>query len=183
MGVLQAEQNQLINGDGTAPNLSGILDRVGLAPDIPRNAAATPPQANHDVFLQQTMAIYASSFLMPDGYVVNPINWSSILLAKNVNGEYFTGGPFSPIQTPTMWGLPVALTPAIAAGLGLVGAFKTGAQIFRKGGVRVEASNSHSDFFIKNLVAIRGGGGALSRSSLAPLPVTRERDTRRCGAS
>jgi hypothetical protein len=30
------------------------------------------------------------------------------------------------------------------------------AQIFRRGGVRVEASNSHQDFFIKNLVAIRG---------------------------
>jgi HK97 family phage major capsid protein len=155
MGVLQAEQNQLINGDGTAPNLSGILDRVGLAPDIARDTVATPPQANHDVFLEQTMAIYASSFLMADGYVINPLNWSAILLAKTATGEYFAGGPFSPIQTPTLWGLPVALTPAIAAGTGLVGAFKTGAQIFRKGGVRVEASNSHSDYFIKNLVAIR----------------------------
>ena len=34
-------------------------------------------------------------------------------------------------------------------------AFGQAAQVFRKGGIRVEASNSHSDFFIKNLVAIR----------------------------
>jgi HK97 family phage major capsid protein len=51
--------------------------------------------------------------------------------------------------------LPVALTAAIAAGTALVGAFRTAAQIFRKGGIRVEASNSHSDYFVKNLTAIR----------------------------
>ena len=28
-------------------------------------------------------------------------------------------------------------------------------QFFRKGDIRVEASNSHQDFFTKNLVAIR----------------------------
>jgi HK97 family phage major capsid protein len=155
MGVLMEEQDQLINGDGTAPNLSGILDRPGLTPDLPRNAAATPPQTNADVLLAQTMKVFANSLLMPDGYVLNPLNWATTLMTKTVNGEYFTGGPFSPIQSPTLWGLPVAVTPVIAAGLGLVGAFKTAAQIFRKGGVRVDASNSHVDFFIKNLVAIR----------------------------
>jgi HK97 family phage major capsid protein len=154
-GVLVEEQDQLINGDGTAPNISGILDRAGLSPDMPRNGAAVPPQTNADVLLAQTMAVFANSLLMPDGYVLHPSNWVATLMAKTSTGEYFNGGPFSPIQQPTLWGLPVAVTPVIAAGTGLVGAFKTGAQIFRKGGVRVEASNSHADFFIKNLVAIR----------------------------
>lgn len=154
-GVIMEEQDQLINGDGTAPNISGILDRTGLTPDLPRNAAGTPPQSNADVLLAQTMAVFAASLVMPDGYVLNPTNWVSTLMMKTSTGEYFAGGPFSPIQQPTLWGLPVAVTPVIAAGIGLVGGFKTAAQIFRKGGVRVEASNSHADFFIKNLVAIR----------------------------
>ena len=47
------------------------------------------------------------------------------------------------------------MTPSIVANTALVGAFKQAAQVFRKGGIRVEASNSHADFFIKNLVAIR----------------------------
>ena len=42
------------------------------------------------------------------------------------------------------------------AGTALVGAFRTAAQIFRKDGIRVEATNSHKDCFVKNLVAIRG---------------------------
>jgi HK97 family phage major capsid protein len=54
-----------------------------------------------------------------------------------------------------LWGLPVAVTPAMTAGTALVGAYASAAQVFRKGGIRVEASNSHQDFFIKNLVAIR----------------------------
>jgi hypothetical protein len=49
----------------------------------------------------------------------------------------------------------IALSSLIPAGTGLVGAFTTGAQIFRRGGIRVDASNSHQDFFVKNLVAIR----------------------------
>jgi HK97 family phage major capsid protein len=54
-----------------------------------------------------------------------------------------------------LWGLPVDVTPSIAAGVGLTGAFASQAQVFSSGGLRVEASNSHQDFFIKNLVAIR----------------------------
>ena len=54
-----------------------------------------------------------------------------------------------------LWGLPVALTSAIVAGTALVGAFKTASQIFRKGGLRVEASNCHASFFVENKIAIR----------------------------
>lgn len=150
-GVLEEEQDQILNGNGTAPNISGILDRTGLATSIPKDSGDT----NADAILQQILAIFASSYLMPDGVVINPVNWASTLLMKKSTGEYFTGGPFAAIQTPTLWGLPVAVTPTIVADTALVGAFGTGAQIFRKGGVRVEASNSHQDYFIKNLVAIR----------------------------
>ena len=47
------------------------------------------------------------------------------------------------------------MTSVIEAGVALVGCFKTAAQIFRKGGVRVDASNSHQDYFTRNLVAVR----------------------------
>jgi hypothetical protein len=47
------------------------------------------------------------------------------------------------------------VTSVIEAGVALVGCFKTAAQIFRKGGVRVDASNSHQDYCTRNLVAVR----------------------------
>jgi HK97 family phage major capsid protein len=151
LGVQMEEDDQLLNGTGVAPELLGLLLRPGLAADVAR----VDPMTNADAMFKQMMAIFATSFLMPDGHIMNPVNWTATVLSKTSTGEYFTGGPFSPVQTPTLWGLPVAVTPATAAGVGVTGAFKTAGQVFRHGGIRVEASNSHADFFIKNLVAIR----------------------------
>jgi HK97 family phage major capsid protein len=151
LGVDLAEDDQILNGDGVAPNILGILHRTGLAPPI----ALVAPANNADVLLEQAMTIYSTIFLMPDGFVLNPKNWTSTILLKTTQGAYLVAGPFAPIQTPTLWGLPVAVTPTMAAGTGLVGCFKSAAQLFVHGGMRVEASNSHQDFFIKNLVAIR----------------------------
>jgi HK97 family phage major capsid protein len=151
-GIMAEEEDQLLNGTGVAPDLLGLLLRPGLGADVPVGVA---PATGMDALLQQQLALYATSYLPADGYVIHPANWAKIIMTKTSTGEYMTAGPFSAVQSPTLWGLPVAVTPAIAAGTALVGAFKTGAQIFRKGGIRVEASNSHQDFFVKNLVAIR----------------------------
>ena len=62
---------------------------------------------------------------------------------------YLAGGPFSVLPQRRLWGVRVALSSAMPAVTALVGAFTTGAGLFRKGGIRVEASNSHSDFFVK----------------------------------
>jgi HK97 family phage major capsid protein len=150
LGIQLEEEDQLLNGDGTAPNISGILDRtIGAA--VARDAS----QSNADAILEQIMALFASSFLMADGVVMNPADWATTIMTKSQAGDYLTAGPFSPIQSPTLWGLPVVVTPTIVAATALVGPFKQAAQVFRKGGLRVEASNSHQDYFIKNLVAIR----------------------------
>jgi HK97 family phage major capsid protein len=152
IGVQLTEDDQLLNGSGVAPNLLGVLATPGLGAAVPVGVA---PATAADAIFQQMMALAWSSFLMPDGIVMNPADWGQIALTKTSTGEYLGGGPFVATPTPTLWGLPVAVTPAMVANTVLVGAFKTGAQIFRRGGIRVEASNSHQDFFIKNLVAIR----------------------------
>ena len=151
-GVEAEEEDQLLNGTGIAPDLLGLLLRPGLGADVPVGVA---PATGMDAILQQIFAIYGTSYLQPTGIIMHPANWAKVVATKTGTGEYMTAGPFAPIQSPTLWGLPVAVTPAIAAGTALVGAFRTAAQIFRHGGIRVEASNSHQDFFVKNLVAIR----------------------------
>jgi HK97 family phage major capsid protein len=155
LGVQLAEEDQLLNGNGTPPNLTGIMNRPGLAPAVARDSAGTPPETNMDAIARQIAAIATTSFIYPDGIVMNPTNWFTVQTSKDANGQYFGAGPFAPMQAATMWGLPVAPTPSIVANTALVGAFGSMSQVFRKGGIRVEASNSHQDFFIKNLVAIR----------------------------
>jgi HK97 family phage major capsid protein len=149
--VQLAEDSQLLSGDGTAPNLSGILDRPGIAAPIARTT-----DTNSDVVLRQISAIQTATNLLVDGVVMHPTNWNSVLLLKAADGTYIAGGgPLSEPGPKSLWGRPVALTTAMTLNSALVGAFKSASQWFSRGGIRVEASNSHQDYFIKNLVAIR----------------------------
>jgi HK97 family phage major capsid protein len=152
LGLDLTEEDQLLNGSGVAPNMLGLLNRVGLTVG---SAVGAAPDTNADAIFRTMMAVFNASFVMPDGHVINPANWQTIALMKTTYGEYIAGGPFSPLPVPTLWGLPVDVTPSIVANTAFTGAFATQAQVFDRGGVRVEASNSHQDFFIKNLVAIR----------------------------
>ena len=69
-------------------------------------------------------------------------------------GAYFSGGPYAgPAENP--WGLRSVVTRAVAAGSPIVGAFSDAATVWRKGGLSGEASNSHADYFRKNLTALR----------------------------
>lgn len=156
IGVQLAEEDQLLNGTGTPPDISGILDRSGLQTTItvgPANAADSVYGMVTDI---------REVFYEPNGIVINPSDWGStdFRLAKDGNDQYFAGGPFTGqygaggIVGETFWGLPVVVSPSIAAGSVLIGDFNQ-AQIFRRTGITVEASNSHSDYFIKNKTAIR----------------------------
>ena len=150
LGVQLEEDDQLLNGTTTLPDIVGILNRTGLAA-----AQARGTDTNADAIAKQIAAIATATELPPDGIVMHPTNWLTIQLTKDTNGQYYGQGPFAAPQRPTLWGLPVALTTAIAVNTALVGSFRGAAQLFRHGGIRVDVSNSHSDYFIKNLLAIR----------------------------
>jgi HK97 family phage major capsid protein len=166
--VQLAEEDQLLNGSGTAPNLRGLLNRTGLATAVA--VPGTPTQTDRvDSLYSQISAIRSSSFLEPDGIVMNPTDWKTIRLNKDANNQYFGGGPFTGAygvggnpeehgasgENPDLWGCRVVVTPAIAAGTALVGAFGTAAQVFRRSGITVEMTNSNEDDFKNNLVAMR----------------------------
>lgn len=150
------EEDQLLNGNGTDPNLSGILDRNIQTADQ-STLASNPMDA-----VYKAISAIRQVFLEPDGIVVNPSDWEIFRLKKDENEQYYGGGPFTGaygngggIAANNLWQLPVVITPAIEEGTVLVGAFRTGAMVFRKGGITVEATNSHEDFFRRNLTAIR----------------------------
>lgn len=155
--VKLAEEAQLLSGDGTGANLVGLLNRAGLATSIVKGTAPSVAGDNDmDAIYRQITAIRTASFLEPDAIVIDPVSWQNILISKATGtGNYFANGPFVGQQPNMLWGKNVVVTPAMAAGTALVGCFGQGAQLFRKGGITVEASNSHNDFFQRNLTAIR----------------------------
>jgi HK97 family phage major capsid protein len=107
-----------------------------------------------DAVLEAITVIRTAGF-EPDGLLITPLDWARLVASKPAagDGHYFGGGPFGATNNP--WGLRVVVTPSATAGLPLVGAFKAGATVYRKGGVSLEATNSNEDDFRNNLVAIR----------------------------
>lgn len=144
-------EKEVISGSGVAPHMLGILTRPGLSAPIALGAG----ENTADVVFRQAMTIMTTQFLMPDAVVLNPADWAGVVVLKDSNGVYYGPGMFSDLPSPSMWGLKVVPTTGIVQGTGLVGAFKVGGQYWRRQGIVVQASNSHADYFIKNLVAIR----------------------------
>jgi HK97 family phage major capsid protein len=160
-GVKRAEETQLLNGNGTAPNLQGILQRTGLATTVATAAGLTAVKAMEGIFNQIT-ALRATSFVEPDAIVIHPTDWQTIRLGKDSQGQYYAGGPFTGAygnggytNVADIWGVKAVITTAIAQGTVLVGGFQESGQVFRRQGITLEMTNSNVDDFVNNLITLR----------------------------
>lgn len=154
------EEAQLLNGNGTGSNLRGILQRSGIQTEARGTVASGDTAA--DAIFRAITKVSTGSGLDADGLVINPADYQTLRLAKDANGQYYGGGFFNGAygngglsDQPNVWGLRTVVTPAISAGTVLVGAFGQAATVYRKGGVRVESTNSHASDFTSNLVTLR----------------------------
>lgn len=151
-----AEENQLLNGAGTGSTIEGLLNR-GIQTETSAGVAD-----NADALFRAITKVQTGSGLTADGIVINPADYQALRLSKDANGQYFGGGFFagqygngSLDEQPPLWGLRTIVSPAVPAKTAVVGAFGAAATVYRKGGVRVESTNSHSDDFTNNLITTR----------------------------
>jgi hypothetical protein len=152
--VRLALEGQVIAGDGTSPNLSGIRNQAGIGRVTWAALAATVPLADRILAgIVQVMLGNGEA----NGVAINPTEWQTILTAKDTTGGYLQGGPFSPVAS-TVWGVPMLPTPAMAAGYSLVGDYSQGAQVFVREGVNVLISDSDLDDFTNNRVTLLAEG-------------------------
>jgi HK97 family phage major capsid protein len=156
--VTLEEEEQLLRGAG-GNDLSGLVGRSGVN-TYPRGTVD-----NNAIALGKVVSNTAgSSFVMPDGIIMHPTNWLATRMLTDSAGQFFGGDPFSGaygqggvagLFGQSLWSLPVALSAAVGAGTAIVGSFRTSAAMARRRGVTVEASNSHDDYFVRNLMSIR----------------------------
>lgn len=150
------EEEQLLNGDGTGTNVKGLLLRDGLQTDT-----IASKTGNFDGVFKALQKVYLKTGLRADGIVMNPSDYAELRLTKDANNQYLAGGPFTGqygvggvMVDPPLWGVPVIQTTAMAQGTALVGAGKQAATVYRKGGIRVEASNVDGEDFTNNRFTI-----------------------------
>ncbi len=145
--VHQREEQQLIAGNGIAPNISGILNRSGIQTQA-KGADPTP-----DAVFKALTKVRVTGDAEADAVVLHPNDWQEIRLLRTADGIYIWGSP-ADAGPERIWGYPVRVTTAITEGTGLVGAFRTMAQVFRREGLTVVASTEHASNFTSNLVTI-----------------------------
>jgi HK97 family phage major capsid protein len=142
--VRQAEEAYLMNK---------LLGNASLSVSAGTDVQATPNM--FDKIAAGILKVQTVGGLNPDAVLIHPQDfWTMSTSKASTAGTYFSGGPYAP-PSANPWGLKVVISREAMNGFPLVGAFREGATLFRKGGLSVEASNSHSDYFRKDLVALR----------------------------
>lgn len=160
-GLQRKEEDQLLNGTGTAPQVTGILQRSGLATAVVTAAGLTAVKAMEGIFNQIT-ALRATSFVEPDAIVIHPTDWQTIRLGKDSQGQYYGGGPFTGAygnggysNVAELWGLKAVVTTAVPQGTVLVGGFQECGQIFRRSGIILDMTNSNNNDFETDLITLK----------------------------
>lgn len=156
-GVNAREDSQLLVGDGTGQNISGMT--------IAANRTAFTPVSGDTQLDSLNKAKYQliGADYEADGVIMNPADWGAIERLKTSDAAYVVGDPFGTI-VPRVWGLPVALSNNMTSGSFQMADFATTYDYLIRSGTVVELGFINDDF-TKNLVTIRGE----KRSALATL--------------
>ena len=136
--LLEVEDAQILSGDGTGANLSGIITD---AADFDTSASGAFYQSvesanEFDVIVaalnQLSLLNYSADCIM-----LNPTDFNKILLLKDSTNKYLKDQVYNGLQ-PSFSGVKVIQNTAIAAGTFLIGNFGVGTQLWVRQGVNVE---------------------------------------------
>lgn len=141
---------QILSGDGTSPNLRGILTVAPTFAAVSTMALLVPTPNRFDVMVAAVAQIAAANFVA-DTIVVNPADYYAMQLVKDAEGRYLLP-PFSSADGMTIAGLRVVANNGVAVGTFLVGDFKKATLAIRED-VNIQIGYVNDDF-IRNLVTI-----------------------------
>lgn len=163
-GLQRRLELQVLTGNGTSPNISGLADSG-------RHTAFSPTTGDTalDSLNRIKYAVVAQDY-MPNVLFMNPSNWGAIERLKRSDDGYVVGegaaiGYINGGLTPTVWGLPVVFTNNVTAGK-VYCLDSSAVMLFQRQGVTVEMGFVDADF-TKNLVTVR----AEMRAALATFSV------------
>ncbi|MFF2344235.1 phage major capsid protein [Pseudarthrobacter sp. NPDC058119] len=148
--IIDQENFQLLNGDGTGQNLLGLLKTPGLL------TRAKGSEASIDT-IETAIADLRNgpSYCEPNVIVLHPNDWSLIRRTKATGtGNYLLGNP-AESAVNDIWGIPVVTTTQIPQGTGLLMNTDMIGVAYVREGLTLSMSNSNNADFTSGKVAVR----------------------------
>jgi HK97 family phage major capsid protein len=151
-GLRATVEDEVVNGDGSTGHLTGILATSGIQ--------AQSFGADEITTLRSAVTMLESLGYSADGFVLNPLDWQTIEATRNASGGFDLAASGSPVDRAgrRVWGVPVAVSNAVAQGTGLALDSSAVTIDTDAGGIRVQWSNSTGTDFEQNQVRARCEG-------------------------
>lgn len=169
LGLDLRVDQQIVTGDGLGSNLRGIRNTVGIGTVTVRTAIAgntNTPETILDT-IHRAVTVVRLAFFEPSAIGIHPADYERVRLARAgkpavantstvagsvAEGNYLMGDP-DQAGAERIWGLLPVVSAAFTEGRPVIGDYRQ-AVLWLREGTQVLASDSHMDFFIRNLVAI-----------------------------
>lgn len=152
LGIDLALENLIITGNGTTPNLEGILTNSSVL------TQAIGSDTMLDALFKAMIKVQVTGLAMPNAYVLNPLNWQTIRLSREnaataTLGGYLFGPP-SMAGAATLWGLPVVLSLGMTANTGVVADWSMSTMALYDREQTIIRTGYVDDDFIRNVLRI-----------------------------
>lgn len=154
-GVNRRVETQLANGNGTAPNISGIFDTGNYGLHGYADAALGSVLKKLVLFRKIIGDLKAAGYA-PDAILLNPADAAQIdidVMVTTSNG--IQGLSVDSMGVTRFRGVPIVESIGVTADTFAIGAFREAGSIYNRQDVIVEMSESDSDNFVKNLITLR----------------------------
>lgn len=138
-------ENQILNGNGIGENFTGLANTA--------NTLVQPFVTDILVTTRKAITnLLKNGKQRPTAWLMNPEDWETIELLKDSEDRFRWGGPLA--RGPmTLWGVPVVQSFFQTPGTAWLGNWSK-AVLWDREQASISVSDSHSDFFIRNMVAI-----------------------------
>ncbi len=146
--LFQRLDQQLLVGNGTAPNLRGVNNLAGI------NTQAKGTDPTPDAIYKGIVLIRTNGFTEPNAVVMHPNDFQDLRLLRTADGVYIWGSP-SERGNPTIWGLPIISTTYQTEGTAVAGDWANFGELATRRGIEFEVTNAHSTYFAEGKMAIR----------------------------
>lgn len=153
-GVNLRVEMQLVNGDGSAPNINGFMHSGNFTAHGYADADLGSTLKKL-VLIRKMIADCWNAGAPAEAIVLNPIDWAAIEIDLITTQAGHTLYSVTDAGQPRLFGVPVIQTIGMTADNFAVGAFSQALTKYDREGVIVELSDSDGDNFTKNLITVR----------------------------